>query len=96
MPVGYQNQSTVWFLGGKNLKVNGHGTGTLDGNGQTWYNLVKGESNYPRKLYSIRNRITANVCPGRPMGLTIWDAEDSTFTGLTFLQSQMWWVLIYI
>lgn len=47
MPVGFQNQSTVWFLGGKGLKVNGHGTGILDGNGQTWYDLVKGESNYP-------------------------------------------------
>jgi galacturan 1,4-alpha-galacturonidase len=47
MPVGYQNQSTVWLLGGEGLKVNGHGTGTFDGNGQTWYDLVKGVSNYP-------------------------------------------------
>ncbi|ETS84960.1 hypothetical protein PFICI_02985 [Pestalotiopsis fici W106-1] len=75
MDVGYQNMSTVWFLGGKNLNVQGHGTGTFDGNGQTWYDLVKGESNYPH----------------RPMGLTIWQAESSRFSGLSFVQSQMWW-----
>ena len=48
MDIGYQNQSTVWFLGGKGLIVRGHGTGTIDGNGQEWYDFVNGESNYPR------------------------------------------------
>jgi galacturan 1,4-alpha-galacturonidase len=52
MPVGYQNQSTVWFLGGEGLTVDGFGVGTLDGNGQTWYDLVKGVSNYPRECNS--------------------------------------------
>jgi galacturan 1,4-alpha-galacturonidase len=54
MPVGYQNQTTVWFLGGSGLNVSGYGTGTFDGNGQTWYDLVKGVSNYPGTLqYSL-------------------------------------------
>lgn len=47
MPIGYQNQSTVWYLGGDNISFNGHGTGTLDGNGQVWYDYVNGISNYP-------------------------------------------------
>ncbi|KAL3290716.1 glycoside hydrolase family 28 protein [Colletotrichum asianum] len=47
LPVGYQNQTTAWVLGGKHLDVSGFGYGTFDGNGQTWYDLVKGESNYP-------------------------------------------------
>ncbi|KAI8245445.1 hypothetical protein K4K57_000143 [Colletotrichum sp. SAR 10_99] len=47
LPIGYQNQTTAWALGGKHLDVNGFGYGTFDGNGQTWYDLVKGESNYP-------------------------------------------------
>lgn len=34
MPIGYQNQSTVWFLGGSNVNVNGYGSGTFDGSGQ--------------------------------------------------------------
>ncbi|KAH8197763.1 hypothetical protein TruAng_008052 [Truncatella angustata] len=72
------NNVTIDIYGGNNLKVNGHGTGTINGNGQTWYNLVKGISNYPN----------------RPMGLTIWGAKDSVFSGLTFLQSQMWTMAI--
>ncbi|KAI1266484.1 polygalacturonase [Xylariaceae sp. FL1019] len=78
MPVGYQNMSTVWFLGGRNFSIKGYGTGTFDGNGQAWYDLVKGISNYPN----------------RPMGLTIWHAQDADFTGLNFLQSQMWTMAI--
>ncbi|OCL01446.1 glycoside hydrolase family 28 protein [Glonium stellatum] len=78
MDVGYQNQSSAWFLGGNRITVNGFGYGTLDGNGQVWYDLVKGQSNYPH----------------RPMGLTIWNAKDSTFQGLRFVQSQMWTMAI--
>jgi galacturan 1,4-alpha-galacturonidase len=47
MPIYYQNQSTVWFLSGENITFNGHSIGTIDGNGQIWYDLVKGISNYP-------------------------------------------------
>jgi hypothetical protein len=46
MPVGYQNQSTVWYIGGDNVTFDGHGTGTFDGNGQVWYDFVNGMSNY--------------------------------------------------
>ncbi|TIC98020.1 Alpha-L-rhamnosidase rgxB [Colletotrichum higginsianum] len=78
LPTGYQNQSTAWILGGKNLDVDGFGHGTFYGNGQTWYDLVRGESNYPR----------------RPHALLIDGAEDSVFTGLRFVQAQMWTVTI--
>jgi galacturan 1,4-alpha-galacturonidase len=71
---GYQNQSSAWWLGGSNIRFNGHGCGTLNGNGQVWYDFVKGVSNYPH----------------RPQALTIWNTRDSTFTGLRFVQSQMW------
>ncbi|KAK6538620.1 hypothetical protein TWF694_010198 [Orbilia ellipsospora] len=74
MSVGYQNQSTVWFLGGSKYTVDGFGYGTIDGNGQVWYNLVNGQSNYPH----------------RPMGLTIWQSSQATFRGLRFLNGQMW------
>jgi galacturan 1,4-alpha-galacturonidase len=94
MPIGYQNQSTVWFLGGEGLIVRGHGVGKLDGNGQEWYDFVDGESNYPRqfrdhpvkKLFFID---FSNLTPDRPMGLTIWNSEDAVFEGLRFVQSQM-------
>ncbi|KAF7161732.1 hypothetical protein CNMCM5623_007219 [Aspergillus felis] len=72
--VGYQNQSTAWVIGGKNIRFNGHGYGTLNGNGQVWYDYVKSVSNYPR----------------RPHALTVARASNSVFQGLRFLQSQMW------
>ncbi|TGO61487.1 hypothetical protein BCON_0027g00260 [Botryotinia convoluta] len=77
MAFGYQNQTSAWWLGGDNINVNGYGYGTLDGNGQAWYDFVKGISNYPN----------------RPHALTIWNATNSVFKGLRFVQSQMWYVV---
>ncbi|KZV96901.1 glycoside hydrolase family 28 protein [Exidia glandulosa HHB12029] len=74
LDIGYQNQSSAWFFGGENVVFRGHGHGTLDGNGQVWYDFVNGQSNYPR----------------RPHAITIWGAKDSLFEGLRFVQSQMW------
>lgn len=56
LPVGYQNQSSAWLFGGENINWNGHGHGTLDGNGQVWYDFVNGTNNcmsilvVPRRL----------------------------------------------
>jgi len=74
LPVGYQNQSSAWFLGGNNLVFKGYGYGTFDGNGQIWYDFTKGVSNLA----------------GRPHALTIWETNHSTFEGIRFVQSQMW------
>ncbi|KAG8727045.1 hypothetical protein FRC12_022853 [Ceratobasidium sp. 428] len=74
LPIGYQNQTSAWFLGGTNLTVQGFGYGTLDGNGQKWYDYTKGVSNLA----------------GRPHALTIWGTKKSLFQGLRFVQSQMW------
>ncbi|KAM0323261.1 hypothetical protein ACHAQA_008852 [Verticillium albo-atrum] len=52
-PAAYQNQTTAFILGGKKLWVEGHGYGTFDGNGQTWYDFVKGESNYPNRPHAL-------------------------------------------
>lgn len=76
LPVGYQNQTSVWHFGGEGIVWNGFGTGTLDGNGQVWYDFVNGTNNYP----------------GRPHQLTITGARDSVFEGIRFVQSQMWYV----
>ncbi|KAF7934929.1 uncharacterized protein EAE98_002974 [Botrytis deweyae] len=79
MAFGYQNQTSAWWLGGDNINVNGYGYGTLDGNGQAWYDFVKGISNYPN----------------RPHALTIWNATNSVFKGLRFVQSQMWTMIVF-
>ena len=74
LPMGYQNQSTAWLLGGDNITFTGNGYGTLHGNGQVWYDFAGGTSNYPR----------------RPHALTISNTTNSFFSGLRFIQSQMW------
>ncbi|RAH52084.1 exopolygalacturonase B [Aspergillus piperis CBS 112811] len=74
LPVGYQNQSTAWILGGKDIVFEGHGYGTFNGSGPTWYKYVGSTSNYPR----------------RPNQLTVSGATGAVFKGLRFVQSQMW------
>ncbi|KAM3428910.1 hypothetical protein MY4824_008559 [Beauveria thailandica] len=74
MPVGFQNQSTVWYFGGSNVTLDGHGVGTLDGNGQVWYDWAKNQGNLAR----------------RPMMINWRRLTNSRIIGMRFVQSQMW------
>lgn len=74
MPIGFQNQSTVWYFGGDNIKLYGHGLGTLDGNGQVWYDWAKSQGNVAH----------------RPMMINWKDMTNSVVQGMRFVQSQMW------
>jgi polygalacturonase len=74
MPVGYQNQSTAFILGGDEVTIDGHGRGTLDGYGDVWYSYIHGQSNYP----------------GRPHQITFKGLTNSVVRGVNFLRSQMW------
>lgn len=74
LPVGYQNQSSAWLFGGESVTWDGHGVGTLDGNGQVWYDYINGTNNYP----------------GRPHSITFTGMRDSVIESLRFVQSQMW------
>ncbi|KAF4979258.1 hypothetical protein FZEAL_4503 [Fusarium zealandicum] len=83
LDVGYQNQSTAFILGGNNVLLDGHGRGTLDGNGDYWYQWIRQQEN------------TSNY-PGRPHAITLNGLTNSVVRGLTFLRSQMWTMsLIY-
>lgn len=74
LPVGFQNQSSAWIFGGDDVHFYGHGFGTLDGNGQVWYDYNAGRSNLH----------------GRPHAITISQSTNSVVEGLRFVQSQMW------
>lgn len=74
MPIGFQNQSTVWFFGGDNILYDGHGVGTLDGNGQNWYDWAEGKGN-------LKNR---------PMMINWVNLTNSEIRNLRLVQSQMW------
>ncbi|KAB5517543.1 putative exo-polygalacturonase [Coniochaeta sp. 2T2.1] len=77
MDVGYQNQSTAFILNGNNVRFRGHGRGTLDGNGDSWYSFIRQQPN------------TSNY-PGRPHAITLNGLNNSIVTGLNFVRSQMW------
>ncbi|KAJ5111504.1 pectin lyase fold/virulence factor [Penicillium argentinense] len=77
LDVGYQNQSTAFILGGNNVRIDGHGVGTFNGNGDTWYQWIKKQPN------------TSNY-PGRPHAITFNGLTNSVVRGLNFLRSQMW------
>ncbi|KAL4966725.1 pectin lyase fold/virulence factor [Aspergillus stella-maris] len=81
LEVGYQNQSTAWVLGGNNVRINGNGVGTLDGNGDYWYEWISEQEN------------TSNY-PGRPVALTINGLTNSVVKGINFVRSQMWTLAI--
>ncbi|KAL1586626.1 hypothetical protein WHR41_04503 [Cladosporium halotolerans] len=74
LPIGFQNQSTAWIFGGENVHWNGFGYGTLDGNGQVWYDFINGTNNYP----------------GRPHQISFEGMKDSIIEKTRFVQSQMW------
>ncbi|TEY51858.1 hypothetical protein BOTCAL_0264g00140 [Botryotinia calthae] len=74
LPVGYQNQSSAWLFGGENVHWDGHGYGTLNGNGEVWYEFINGTNNYPR----------------RPHQITYTGVINCVFENLRFVQSQMW------
>ncbi|PNY27412.1 Alpha-L-rhamnosidase rgxB [Tolypocladium capitatum] len=78
MPVGFQNQSTVWYFGGDRVTWDGYHVGTLDGNGQVWYDWAKGKGNMPR----------------RPMNVNFRKLTNSVVKRLRFVQSQMWTMAI--
>ncbi|CAE6427265.1 unnamed protein product [Rhizoctonia solani] len=83
LPIGYQNQSSAWFLGGTNLRVRGFGYGTIDGNGQVSHTL---------SIRATRYDYTKGVSnlAGKPHSLTIWKSKNSVFEGIRFVKSQMW------
>ncbi|KAL7908430.1 family 28 glycoside hydrolase [Trichoderma velutinum] len=78
MPVGFQNQSTVWYFGGNNVVWDGWGVGTLDGNGQVWYDWAKSQGNLAH----------------RPMNINFRTLTNSVIRRLRFVQSQMWTMAI--
>ncbi|UNI17943.1 hypothetical protein JDV02_004248 [Purpureocillium takamizusanense] len=78
MPVNFQNQSTVWYFGGDNVTWDGYNVGTLDGNGQVWYDWAQGRGNLPH----------------RPMNINYDKLTNSVIKRMRYVQSQMWTMAI--
>ena len=72
--VTYAGRSTAWRMGGTNITMLGHGKALFFGNGQIWYDQNRNQGNQN----------------GRPISLTLWNANDVWIDGITWRQSQFW------
>ncbi|KZT03747.1 glycoside hydrolase family 28 protein [Laetiporus sulphureus 93-53] len=79
----YQNASTFWWLSGDNIHI--YGGGTIDGNGQVWYDYFAetGDS-------GTAGASTATL--ERPILLTIGNASNVLIEDITEIASPNWFV----
>ncbi|KIJ62473.1 glycoside hydrolase family 28 protein [Hydnomerulius pinastri MD-312] len=80
----YQNATTYWFLSGNNIHL--YGGGTLDGNGQVWWdypNVTSGTAGGSSTLFA------------RPIPLTVGNASNVLIEDLTQIGSPFWNNFVY-
>ncbi|KAI0792449.1 pectin lyase-like protein [Abortiporus biennis] len=82
----YQNATTFWFLSGKNIHL--YGGGTIDGNGQVWWDT----------LNNTHNSGTAggsSTTFARPIPLTVGNATNVIIENITQIGSPFWNNFVY-
>lgn len=52
-PITYQNSSTFWLLGGEDVNIYGGGVGTINGNGEVWWNASLTNSSLVRPILFV-------------------------------------------
>jgi galacturan 1,4-alpha-galacturonidase len=57
-PVPFQNHRASFVLSGSAIHINGHGTGGIDGNGETWYHDEKAHTQPGRPMPFVLWNIT--------------------------------------
>lgn len=80
----YQNATTYWFLSGSNIHL--YGGGTLDGNGQVWWD-------YPNATIGIAGGSSTDFA--RPIPLTVGNASNVVIEDLTEIGSPFWNNFVY-
>ncbi|KAF2672058.1 putative galacturan 1,4-alpha-galacturonidase C [Microthyrium microscopicum] len=57
-PIEFQNHAAGFILGGKNIKIDGHGTGGIHGNGDVWYNDEEAKTRPGRPMPFVLVNVT--------------------------------------
>ncbi|PSR76762.1 hypothetical protein PHLCEN_2v8214 [Hermanssonia centrifuga] len=78
----YQNATTFWFLSGEKIQM--HGGGTIDGNGQVWYDALANSSDTGTAGGSSRTF-------ARPVPLTVGNASHVHIEDITIVNSPFWY-----
>jgi len=82
----YQNATTFWFLSGQNIHL--HGPGTIDGNGQVWWDTF----NTTQDAGTAGGSSTTFA---RPIPLTIGNSSNVLVEHLTQIGSPFWNNFVY-
>ncbi|THH32774.1 hypothetical protein EUX98_g1418 [Antrodiella citrinella] len=82
----YQNATTFWFLSGNNIHL--YGGGTLDANGQVWWDIFHNDPNAGTAGGSSRTF-------ARPVPLTVGNASNVLIEDLTQIGSPFWNNFVY-
>lgn len=49
-PISFQNHAAGFILSGSDIRIDGHGTGSINGNGDTWYTAEAGKTQPGRPM----------------------------------------------
>jgi galacturan 1,4-alpha-galacturonidase len=83
--VEFQNHAAAFILSGSNISINGHSTGGIHGNGDTWYNAEKAVTQpgrpMPFVLWHVRNVSVRNFYVVQP---ALWAINVVNGTDLVF------------
>jgi galacturan 1,4-alpha-galacturonidase len=60
-PVAFQNHATAFILTGSNIRLNGHGTGGIHGNGEAWFNAEEAHTQPGRPMPFVLWNVTSVV-----------------------------------
>lgn len=63
-PIRYQNSSTFWKIGGEDVNIFGGGVGTVDGNGQVWWDALATNSSLVRPILFVADGLVGATISG--------------------------------
>ena len=76
--IEFQNHAASFVLTGDHIRIDGYGTGGIDGNGEVWYYAERG------------NETTGATQPGRPIPFQLWNVSDVTVRNFHVIQPPLW------
>lgn len=63
-PITYQNSSTFWKIGGEDVNIFGGGVGTIDGNGEVWWDAHLTNSSLVRPILFVADGLEGATISG--------------------------------
>ncbi|KAL9087339.1 MAG: hypothetical protein Q9159_003685 [Coniocarpon cinnabarinum] len=77
-PIAFQNHAAGFVLTGDGIRINGYGTGGINGNGDTWW------------ACDLSEKEAGHTQPGRPMPFVFWNVSDVRVDNFSVRDPQLW------